>query len=76
MVRSRRLKFPLSVECHRLAATASECGSIGLILGQPFQAEDEVGQDYLSPSKDFGSNYRIFGFSYLSEGGKDRPQAQ
>jgi len=67
---------PLRVERHRMAATALECGSTGLILGNPFQAEDEVSQDYLSPSEDFGLNYRIFGFSYLSERGKDRPQAQ
>ena len=53
------LPLPLSVECHRLAATASECGSTGLIFGHPFQAEDEVGQDYLSSSEDFGLNYRI-----------------
>lgn len=37
--------FPLGVERHRLAATAFEWGSTGLILGHPFQAEDEVGQD-------------------------------
>jgi putative SOS response-associated peptidase YedK len=35
----------LRVERHRLAATAFEWGSTGLILGHPFQAEDEVGQD-------------------------------
>jgi hypothetical protein len=68
--------FHLSVERHRMPAAAFECGSTGSILGYPFQAKDEVGQDYLSPSEDFELTYRIFGFSYLSERGKDRPQAQ